>query len=81
MFALSTASTVGLWVLCALLAVGVFWSRLEKKKARDKLLRELIAMDPERREKVLSRLRPQLEMEIRQQMMERFRVSSKQGGR
>ena len=73
MFALSTVSTIGLWLLCALLAAGVFWSRLEKKKARDKLLRELMAMDPERREKVLSRLRPQLQMEIRQQMMERFR--------
>lgn len=76
MFALSTESTIGLWVLCALLAAGVFWTRIEKKKARDKLLRELTAMDPERREKVLSRLRPQLQMEIRQQMMERFRVSS-----
>jgi hypothetical protein len=76
MFALSTASTIGLWVLCALLAAGVFWTRIEKKKTRDKLLRELAAMDPERREKVLSRLRPQLQMEIRQQMMERFRGSS-----
>jgi hypothetical protein len=73
MFALSTVSTIGFWLLCALLAVGVFWSRFEKKKTRDKLLSELMAMDPERREKVLSRLRPQLEMEIRQQMMERFR--------
>ena len=76
MFALSTALTIGLWVLCALLAAGVFWSRIEKKRTRDKLLRELKAMDPERREKVISRLRPQLQMEIRQQMMERFSVSS-----
>jgi hypothetical protein len=77
MFALSTVSTIGLWLLCALLAVGVFWTRLEKRKTRDKLLSELIAMDPERREKVLSRLRPQLQMEIRQQIMERLRVSSR----
>ena len=76
MFALSTESTIGLWALCVLLAVGVFWTRFEKKKTRDKFLRELMAMDPERREKVLSRLRPQLQMELRQQMMERFRVSS-----
>lgn len=76
MFALSTVSTVGLWLLCALLAAGVFWTRFEKRKTRDKLLSELMAMDPERREKVLSRLRPQLQMEIRQQMMERFRVRS-----
>lgn len=76
MFALSTASTIGLWLLCALLAAGVFWTRFEKRKTRDKLLGELMAMDPERREKVLSRLRPQLQTEIRQQMMERFRMSS-----
>ena len=75
MFALSTESTIGLWVLCAVLAAGVFWTRIEKKKTRDKLLRELTAMDPERREKVLSRLRPELQMEIRQQLMERFRGS------
>jgi hypothetical protein len=76
MFALSTASTIGLWILCALVAAGVFWTRFEKKKTRDKMLRELVAMDPERREKVLSRLRPEIQMEIRQQMMERFRVTS-----
>lgn len=76
MLALSTASTIGLWALCVLLAAGVFWTRLEKKRTRDKLLRELMAMEPERREKVLSRLRPELQMEIRQQMMQHFRGSS-----
>jgi hypothetical protein len=76
MFALSTVSSIGLWVLCALLAAGVFWTRFEKKRERDKFLSELMAMDPERREKVLSRLRPQLQMEIRQELMERLRASS-----
>ena len=38
-------------------------------------------MDPVRREKVLSRLRPELAMELRQQLMERFRISSIQSGR
>ena len=66
-----------LWVICALLAAGVAWTRYEKKRTRDKFLRELMAMDLERREKILSRLRPQLQMEIRQEMMERYRVSSK----
>ena len=66
-----------LWVICALLAAGVFWTRYEKKRTRDKFLRELMAMDLERREKVLSRLRPQLQMELRQEMMERYRVSSR----
>ena len=77
MLALSTGTTITLWIICALLAVGVFWARYEKKKTRDKLMRELMAMDLERREKVLSRLRPQLQTEIRQQMMERYRISSK----
>ena len=44
MFALTTASTIGLWVLCALLAAAVFWTRFEKKRTRDKLLRELMKM-------------------------------------
>jgi len=77
MLALSTGTTITLWIICALLAIGVFWTRYEKKKTRDKLMRELMAMDLERREKVLSRLRPQLQTEIRQQMMERYRISSK----
>ena len=77
MLALSTGTTITLWIICALLAVGVFWTRYEKKRTRDKFLRELMAMELERREKILSRLRPQLQMEIRQQMMERYRISSK----
>jgi hypothetical protein len=74
-------SSIILWAICLLLAVGVAWSRYEKKKTRDKFLRELIAMDPVRREKVLSRLRPDVQMDLRQQLMERYRISSIQSGR
>ena len=81
MLAEITVTTIVLWAICLLLAVGVAWTRYDKKKTRDKFLRELIAMDPVRREKVLSRLRPELAMELRRQLMERFRISSIQSGR
>jgi hypothetical protein len=74
-------SSVVIWAICLLLAAGVAWSRYEKKRTRDKFLRELVAMDPVRREKVLSRLRPEIAMELRQHLMERFRISSIQSGR
>ena len=70
-----------LWAICLLLAAGVGWTRYDKKKTRDKFLRELVAMDPVRREKVLNRLRPEIAMDLRQQLMERFRISSIQSGR
>ena len=81
MLAEITVTSVVIWVICLLLAVGVGWSRYEKRRTRDKFLRELIAMDPVRREKVLSRLRPEIAMDLRQQLMERFRISSIQSGR
>ena len=81
MLAEISLTTIILWGICLLLAVGVAWTRYDKKKTRDKFLRELIAMDPVRREKVLSRLRPELAMELRRQLMERFRISSIQSGR
>jgi hypothetical protein len=70
-----------LWGICLLLGVGVGWSRYEKKKTRDKFLRELIAMDPVRREKILGRLRPEMEMDLRRELMERYRVSSIQSAK
>jgi hypothetical protein len=70
-----TGTSVVVWVVCALLAAGVAWSRYEKKKTRDKFLRELAAMDPERREKLLNRLSPKLATELREHLMERFRLS------
>jgi len=81
MIAAITLTSIILWGICLLLAVGVAWSRYEKKRTRDKFLRDLIAMDPARREKVLSRLRPDMEMQLRQELMERYRISSIQSGR
>ena len=72
MIATITGTSIAIWIGCTLLAVGVAWSRHEKKKTRDKLLHELAAMDPERREKLLNRLTPKLSMELRQNLMERF---------
>lgn len=77
---LSVRSIV-IWGICLLLAVGVAWTRYEKKKTRDKLVAELMAMDQVRREKVLSRLRPDMQMELRQQLMERYRISSIQSAK
>jgi hypothetical protein len=70
-----SVTSISIWAICLLLAAGVAWSRYEKKRTRDKFLRELIAMDPVRREKVLSRLRPEIQTDLRQQLMERFRIS------
>ena len=81
MIAAISVTSIILWGICLLLAVGVAWSRYEKKRTRDKFLRELIAMDPARREKVLSRLRPDMEMQLRQELMERYRISSIPSGR
>ncbi len=81
MLAEISLSTIIIWAICLLLAAGVGWTRYDKKKTRDKFLRELVAMDPVRREKVLSRLRPEIAMDLRQQLMERFRISSIQSGR
>ena len=73
--AITMGTSIELWAVCAILAAGIGWSRYDKKKTRDKLLRELLAMEPERREKLLTRLRPELQIELRQQLMERFRSS------
>ena len=70
-----SGTTITVWTISALLAIGIGWSRYEKKKTRDKFVTELAAMDPERREKLISRLRPEVQMEIRQQLMLRRGVS------
>jgi hypothetical protein len=62
------------WTISALLAAGIGWSRYEKKKNRDKLLADLKAMDREAREKLLSRLQPEVQTEIRQQLMLRYGI-------
>ena len=67
-----TGTELTVWIISGLLAVGVGWSRYAKYKTRDKMVREFAAMDPERREKVLSRLEPKLQMELRQKLMLRY---------
>ena len=70
-----TQTDIAVWAASALLAIGIGWSRYAKNRTRDKFLAELAAMDPERREKVLSRLNPKLAMEARQELMRRFHIS------
>jgi len=70
-----TERDITVWIISAFLAIGIGWSRYAKWRTRDKLVRELAAMDPERREKVLSRLNPKLAMKARQELMRRFHIS------
>ena len=70
-----TERDITVWIISAFLAIGIGWSRYAKWKMRDKLVRDLAAMDPERREKVLGRLNPKLAMEARQELMRRFHIS------
>jgi hypothetical protein len=70
-----TWTTITVWTISALLAAGIGWSRWEQKKTRDKYLAELATMDRDHREKLLSRLNPKLQAEVRQQLMLRYGVS------
>ena len=71
-----TGTDITVWIISALLAIGIGWSRYAKWKTRDKIVRELAAMDPDRREKMLGRMNPKLAMEMREQLMKRFRIMS-----
>ena len=62
------------WAASALLAIGLGWSRYAKTKSRNDLVRQLAGMDPEVRQKMLSRYTPELAMELRQQLLERFQI-------
>jgi len=70
-----SATDLTVWIISALIAIGIGWSKYAKYKTRDKLVRDLAAMDPDRREKILSRLNPTEAMELRQDLMRRFRIS------
>jgi len=65
---------LAVWAASALLAIGMGWSRYARSKARNDLLRQLAAMDAERRKKMLSRYNPTVAMELRQELLERFRI-------
>ena len=71
-----SGTDITVWVISALLIVGIGWSKYAKHKTREKLVRGFVAMDPEQREKILSRLQPDLQMEIRQELMKRFRLKT-----
>ena len=71
---LITSTDVTVWVVSALLALGIGVSKYAKWKARNQLVRELAAMDRERREKILSRMNPGQAMEARQELMRRFNI-------
>ena len=66
---------ITVWIISGLLAIGIGCSKYAKWSTRNKLVRDLVAMDPERREKVLSRMSPELAMEARQELMRRFHIS------
>ena len=70
-----TSTDITVWIISALLAIGIGLSKYAKWRTRDKLVRELAAMDRERREKLLSRMNPELAMEARQELMRRFHIS------
>ena len=71
---LVTATDITVWVLSALLGLGIGSAKYAKWKARNQLVRDLAAMDPERREKMLSRMNPEMAMEARQELMRRFNI-------
>jgi len=56
-------------------ALAIGRSRYANIKTRDKLVRELAAMDAERREKVIGRRNPKLAIEMREQLMKQFHIS------
>jgi hypothetical protein len=65
---------LAVWAASALLVIGMGWSRYAKARTRNDLLRQLAAMDVERRKKMLSRYNPKVAMELRQELLERFRI-------
>jgi len=71
---LVTSRDITVWIVSVLLALGIGVSKYAKWKAGNRLVRELEAMDRERREKVLSRMNPAQAMEARQELMRRFNI-------
>jgi hypothetical protein len=67
---------IAIWVGSGFLALGIGWSKYSKYKTREKMVREFAAMNPGQREKLLGRLQPKLQMEIREELMKRFRTKT-----
>ena len=70
-----SGTDITVWIVSGLLAIGIGWTKYAKWRTRNKVVRDLAAMDPVRREKVLSRMSPELAMEARQELMRRFHIS------
>ena len=75
LFGLVTATDITVWMISALLAIGIGSAKYAKWRSRNKLVRDLAAMDRERREKILGRMTPERAMEARQELMRRFHIS------
>jgi hypothetical protein len=73
---MASATDITIWVVSGFLALGIGWGKYSKYKTREKMMREFAAMTPEQREKLISRLQPEMQMEIRQELMKRFSVKS-----
>jgi hypothetical protein len=71
-----STTDITVWIISAVIAAGIGWSKYSKYKTREKIVRDFAAMDPAVREKMLSRLQPDLQMEIRQELMKRFRLKT-----
>ena len=69
-----TSTDIAVWAISAVLALGVGLSRYTKAKSRNDLTRQLAAMDPGKRKKMLDRLPPNMAMEIRQELLDRFQI-------
>ncbi len=68
-----TAGALVVWFIAAVLAAAVFFSRFEARRTREKFMRQLLSVDPKRREQILSRLSPKLQSELRGELSARGR--------
>ena len=73
---MASNTDIAIWAASGLLALGVGFGKYSKYRTRQKIVREFAAMNPEQREKLLSRMQPALQMEIREELMKRFCVKS-----
>jgi hypothetical protein len=71
-----STTDITVWIVSGLVTIGIGWSKYSKYKAREKMVRDFAAMNPQLREKLLNRLQPDLQMEIRQELMKRFRLKT-----
>jgi hypothetical protein len=73
---MASSTDITIWGVSGLLALGIGLGKYSKYKTRQKMIRDFAAMTPEQREKLLGRLQPELQMEIRQELMKRLNLKS-----